>query len=369
MTTITADERVQQRDALGERLFGSLLGGMELLTVGLGVRTGLYAALRDGGPATAGELAERAGVAERYAQEWLEQQATAGIVQVAAAGESASRRYELPAGHAEALLEPDSPGYIAAAVPGLVGLAKMLEVVATAYGTGEGVSFARYGTEIREHIGGFNRPMFVNELATEWLPALGGVHQRLQSGAPVRVLDVACGTGWSSIALAQTYHSVRVDGIDLDEASIAEARRHADEAGVADRVRFTVGDIAALDGRRDGKHGYDLACLFEALHDIGDPVGALRSVRGALAKDAPLLIGDERVAEAFTAPGEEVERLMYAWSVLHCLPATLAESPKIAHGTVLRADTVQAWAREAGFTRVEVLPIANDFWRFYRLEA
>lgn len=365
MTTITENAMAEQRDALGERLFGSLLNGMELLTVGLGVQTGLYAALRDSGPVTAAELANRARVAERYALEWLEQQATAGIVQVAVAGEAASRRYELPAGHAEALLDADSPGYIAAAVPGLVGLAKLLEVVATAYRTGEGVSFDRYGTEIREHIGAFNRPMFVNELTSEWLPALGEVHQRLRSGAPVRALDVACGTGWSSIALAQAYPTVRVDGIDLDEASIAEARRHAAEAGVADRVRFTTGDIAAL----DGAGGYDLACLFEALHDIGDPVGALRSVRAALAKGAPLLVGDERVADAFTAPGDEVERYMYAWSVLHCLPATLAESPKIAHGTVLRADTVQAWAREAGFTQVDVLPIANDFWRFYRLEA
>jgi ubiquinone/menaquinone biosynthesis C-methylase UbiE len=179
------------------------------------------------------------------------------------------------------------------------------------------------------------------------------------------VLDLACGTGWSSIALAQAYPNVRVDGIDLDEASIAEAGRHAAGAGVTDRVHFTVGDIAAL--HETG--GYDLACLFEALHDIGDPIGALRSVRRALAAGAPLLVGDERVAAAFTAPGDEVERFMYAWSVLHCLPATLAESPKIAHGTVLRADTVQAWGYEAGFSRVDVLPIANDFWRFYRLEA
>ncbi|MGH3934112.1 MAG: class I SAM-dependent methyltransferase [Pseudonocardiaceae bacterium] len=366
MTTMTEDPNAaaQQRDALGERLFGSLLNGMELLTVGLGVRTGLYAALRDGGPATADQLAERAGVAERYAREWLEQQATAGIIEVAAAGDPATRRYSLPAGHAEALLEPDSSGYVAAAVPGLVGLAKVLEVVAAAYRSGEGVGFARYGAEIRDHISGFNRPMFVNELTSEWLPALGEVHLRLESGAPVRVLDVACGTGWSSIALAKAYPTVRVDGVDLDEASIVEARRHAAEIGVTDRVRFTVGDVAAMDG--DG--GYDLACLFEALHDMGDPVGALRSVRGALAKGAPLLVGDERVAASFTAPGDEVERFMYAWSVLHCLPATLAESPQVANGTVLRTDTVRAWAREAGFARVDVLPIAHDFWRFYRLE-
>ena len=366
MTTISeVAETTRQRDALGERLFGCLLGGMELLTVQLGVQTGLYAALHDCGQATASELAGRAGVAERYAREWLEQQATAGILEVTAPGDAAQRRYALPEGHAEALLEENNPGYMAAAAPFLVGLTKALAEVTVAYRSGDGVAYARYGDEIRHGIGSFNRPMFSNELATEWLPALGDVHARLGSGAPARVLDVACGTGWSSIALARAYPGVHVDGVDLDEASVADARRNAADAGVADRVRFETGDAAAL----DGAGGYDLACIFEALHDMGDPVGALRQIRGLLGPAAPLLVVDERVAESFTAAGDEVERLNYAFSVLHCLPATLAESPKIANGTVLRADTVRQWARDAGYTSVEIVPIANDLWRFYRLEA
>ncbi|MDQ4021134.1 MAG: class I SAM-dependent methyltransferase [Actinomycetota bacterium] len=365
MTTISEiAATTHQRDELGERLFGCLLGGMELLTVQLGVQTGLYAALRDCGPATAGELAESAGVAERYAREWLEQQATAGFVEVIAPGEQAQRRYALPEGHAEALLEQESPGYMAAAAPNLVGLTKALAEVAAAYRTGDGVAFGRYGADIRHGIGDFNRPMFANELATEWLPALGNVHTRLSSGAPARVLDVGCGTGWSSIALARAYPGVQVDGVDLDHASVADARRNAADAGVADRVRFEVGDAAVL----NGAGGYDLVCIFEALHDMGDPVGALRQIRGLLGTGALLLIADERAAESFTAPGDEVERLLYAFSVLHCLPATLAEAPKIAHGTVLRADTVRQWARDAGYTSVDILPITNDLWRFYRLE-
>ncbi|MDQ4009283.1 MAG: class I SAM-dependent methyltransferase [Actinomycetota bacterium] len=364
-TTEVTETITRQRDALGERLFGCLLDGMELLTVQLGVQTGLYAALRDCGPATAGELAASAGVAERYAREWLEQQATAGFVEVIAPGDPAQRRYALPLGHAEALLDEESPGYMAAAAPSLMGLTKALAEVAAAYRTGEGVAFSRYGAEIRHGIGSFNRPMFANELATEWLPALGDVHTRLGSGVPARVLDVGCGTGWSSIALARAYPGVHVDGVDLDEASVADARHNAAEAGVADRTRFEAGDAAAF----NGAGGYDLVCVFEALHDMGDPVGALRQIRGLLGTGAPLLVVDERTAESFTAPGDEVERLLYAFSVLHCLPATLAESPKIAHGTVLRADTVRQWARDAGYASVEILPIANDLWRFYRLEA
>jgi hypothetical protein len=102
---------------------------------------------------------------------------------------------------------------------------------------------------------------------------------------------------------------------------------------------------------------------------MGDPVAALRRIRGLLGPGAPLLVADERVAESFTGVAGDIERLCYAWSVLHCLPATLAESPQIAHGTVLRTDTVRRWARAAGYGSVEVLPIANDFWRFYRLDA
>ncbi|MGH3753137.1 MAG: hypothetical protein ACRDRP_10635 [Pseudonocardiaceae bacterium] len=133
---------------------------------------------------------------------------------------------------------------------------------------------------------------------------------------------------------------------------------------MADRVQFEVGDAA---GAAVGS-GYQLATLFEALHDMGDPVGALRQVRSALAAGAPLLVADERVAKGFIAPGDEVERLNYGWSVLHCLPATRATSPVVANGTVLRSTTVRQWASEAGFSRTEELPIANDFWRFYRLE-
>ena len=112
---------------------------------------------------------------------------------------------------------------------------------------------------------------------------------------------------------------------------------------------------------------FDLVTIFEALHDMGDPVGALRAARAVLAEGGSLLVADERVADAFTAPGDATERLMYGWSILHCLPATLAEDPVQATGTVLRAPTLAGWAAAAGFTGFEVLPIDNPFWRFYRL--
>jgi ubiquinone/menaquinone biosynthesis C-methylase UbiE len=177
------------------------------------------------------------------------------------------------------------------------------------------------------------------------------------------VLDLGCGLGASTVALASAYPRAVVLGVDLDEASVAGDRAAAAEAGVADRVSFVVGDAARLASEAP----FDLVTVFEALHDMGDPVGALRATRALLAEGGSVLVADERVADVFTAPGDATERLMYGWSILHCLPATLAEDPVEATGTVLRAPTLAHWAAAAGFAGFEVLAIDNPFWRFYRL--
>jgi ubiquinone/menaquinone biosynthesis C-methylase UbiE len=176
-------------------------------------------------------------------------------------------------------------------------------------------------------------------------------------------LDLGCGLGLSSITLAQGYPRAIVHGVDLDEKSITEARAAAAAAGVADRVTFATGDAA----HRQAADTYDLVMIFETLHDLADPVATLRAARSALADHGNVLIADERVADCFSAPAGLLERFQYGWSVLHCLPATLATGATAANGTVLRAPTVARWARNAGFREFEILPIDNDFWRFYRL--
>ncbi|MCO8273313.1 methyltransferase domain-containing protein [Actinoplanes sp. TRM 88003] len=333
---------------LSERLLTALIGATELFTVELGRELGLYAALRDrpSGPA---ELAKNAGIDERYAREWLEQQAAAGFLTVD------GDEFALAGGAAEVLLDEGGPGEFT------VGLGLVFPRVVEAFRTGAGISYAEYGQHIRHGIAAFNRPMFEQLLTTEWLPALPEVETRLRAAPGARVLDLGCGAGQSSVALARAYPAITVRGIDLDEASITEARAAAATAGVADRVTFTLGDAARIDGE------YDLVTIFEALHDMGDPVGVLRAVRPRLAPGGSVFIGDERVADEFTAPADEIERLQYAFSVLHCLPATRAEDPVIANGTILRASTLLAWARTAGYENSEVLDIPNDFWRFYRL--
>jgi hypothetical protein len=154
-----------------------------------------------------------------------------------------------------------------------------------------------------------------------------------------------------------------VDGYDLDEASIELARANAAETEVADRVTFHVRDA----GDPELAGSYQLVTVFEALHDMSQPVEALRALRGLVADDGAVIVMDERVADTFTAPGDEVERLMYTYSVLCCLPVGLADTPSAGTGTVMRADTMRRYASEAGFADVEVLPIEHEVFRFYRL--
>jgi SAM-dependent methyltransferase len=361
MAVVTAEER---RDAFVGRLFEATLGAFDLLAVYLGDRLGLYRALAERGPSTSTELAEAAGINERYAREWLEQQAMSEILTVenpdAAA---AARRYELPEGLDEALLDETSLNFVAPIAQALVACTRPIEALLEAFRTGDGVPYADYGADLHEGQARFTRPMFENLLAQEWLPAVPEVHERLLAEPAARVADVACGLGRSTMAIARAYPKVHVDGIDLDEASIARARELLAGSGVEDRVAFHHAN-AADPGFSEQ---YDLVTIFEALHDMSYPVEVLRTLRGLLAGGGSLIVGDERTAERFSLEAGPIERLYYGFSVLHCLPVGMVGEHPAGTGTVMRESTVQRYAEAAGFTSFEVLPIENDFWRFYRL--
>ena len=263
----------------------------------------------------------------------------------------------------EASIRRDSLAYMAPFMRMMAGVVRPLPAVLDAFRSGGGVPYASYDADFCEGQGEMNRTMFVNLLGSEWLPAIPDVHARLLADPPALVADVACGTGFSSLAIASAYPKVAVEGLDLDQASIALAQRNVAEAGLGDRVRFHCRDATdpALAGR------YDLVTVFEAIHDMSAPVEVLRALRALLAEGAALVVADERVAETFTAPGDDVERLMYGYSVLHCLPVGMAEAPSAGTGTAMRPAKLRSYALAAGFRELEVLPIENDFWRFYRL--
>jgi 2-polyprenyl-3-methyl-5-hydroxy-6-metoxy-1,4-benzoquinol methylase len=359
-----ADRHLVQAKALAVRLFMASLGTAELMAAYLAMRLGLYDALATAGPATAPQLADRAGIAIRYAREWLEQQAVSGIVDVDDVTKAPEERvYTLPPGHAEALTQPDSPFSVAPLALLPVGsIATVLPQLIEAYRTGAGIPYAQYGADFRGDQAGLNQSVFLHHLAGWIKTALPEVHSRLAAGG-ARVADIGCGAGWSSIVLARAYPSAGVDGFDLDEASVANALRNAARAGVAERVTFAVRDGAdpALAG------SYDLVCIFDALHDMAHPVDVLRTCRALRADGGCVLLMEPNAAEGFTAPASEIERFLYAISVLHCLPVGLAEQPSAATGTMIRPGTVRTFATEAGFADVEVLPVGHQFYRLYRL--
>jgi ubiquinone/menaquinone biosynthesis C-methylase UbiE len=208
---------------------------------------------------------------------------------------------------------------------------------------------------------GFTRPMFASSLVGEWIPALPDVQARLSAGEPLRVADFGCGEGWAGIYLAEAYPNIVVDGYDLDDASIAAARKYAADRGVADRVRFEVRDVTDP----DLPDGYDLAFACEVIHDLPDPVSALAAMR-RVTGDGAVLIIDERAADTFGPTGDPIERLLYAFSILHCLPAGRAAEVSEATGTVMRPETFRSYATRAGFRDVEELPVEHPIFRFYR---
>jgi SAM-dependent methyltransferase len=350
-------------EALVERIFEATLATLEIAAIHIGDRLGLYRSLDAQGPATPRELASATGTVERYVREWLEQQAVAGFLTVADPdAEPTDRRYGLPAAHRPIFVEENDLNYLAPLARLAVGVLAPLDDLLAAYRGGAAVPYEAYGADVREGVAELNRPQFLNLLAG-WLGSIPEVDARLRAQPAAHVADIACGSAWSSIAIALAYPRVTVDAIDVDPASITDAGANVAAAGLADRVRTFVRDASAP----PPPARYDLVTVFEALHDMNHPVQALTTARETLAPGGSVLIADERVADHFTAPGDEIERFNYGWSVLHCLTVGMLDDDSAGTGTAIRADTVRAYASAAGFTRADELPIEHDFWRFYRL--
>jgi 2-polyprenyl-3-methyl-5-hydroxy-6-metoxy-1,4-benzoquinol methylase len=336
----------------------------DIFTIYLGDRLGLYEVLAGKESVTSVELARETGTHERYVREWLEQQTVTGILTVDnPEAKPTARRFRLPAAYAEVLTEQDSLNYLAPLAQLAVGAAHPIQAVANAFRTGEGVPYADYGVDLFTGQARMNRAMFLQELGQKWLPAIPDIHARLQADPSARIADIGAGAGWSSIGLAQTYPKVQVDGYDLDAPSVKLAEANLRQVNLNGRVKFQVRD--AGDPSLTGQ--YDLVTAFECVHDMSDPVGVLRTMRRLVNGSGSVIIVDERVGDTFTPTGNEVEWMMYGWSVLHCLPVGMADQPSAGTGTVMRTDTLRRYAREAGFRDLEVLPINNFFFRFYRL--
>ena len=356
---MTIAQAPTEAGTLEDRLISSATATLEMYSIHIGRSLGLYAAL-DEAARTPGQLAEAVGIHPRYAREWLEQQAVAGFVDVERPESPGEERVYRLDSHAAAIFTgEEDPSHVSPLADILAGIGQTLDKVTEAYRTGGGVSFADYGPHMMRGQGAINRPAFTHDLVPAWIGAVDGLSKRLNRGATIA--DLGCGVGWASIAMAAQLPGARVSGWDTDPESIAAARQNAEDAGV--EVRFELANAAAM-----GREGpFDLITILEALHDMSNPVEVLRAAGEVLAEDGLILVADEKVADEFTAPGDELERMMYGWSITHCLPAAMSEKPSAAIGTVIRAPIVHELARAAGFSSSETLDADAGFFQLHIL--
>jgi len=311
-TTTTPTYAEAPADVVAERIFSLALAGAESMSLYVGERLGWYRSLASDGPATSAELAQRTATHERYAREWLEQQAVCGIL--VANAEEGGRRYELPAGAAEALTDETSLSYLGALPRMFAAAAQHLPELLDAYRNGDAVSWEELGNDARESQAALNRPWFEHRL-TGALRGGAGLDEALrQPGA--RILDVGCGGGWSTLAIARAYPRATVEGLDIDAPSVEMARANAAAAGLDDRVSFRRADPGSL----AGSAAYDAAFAFECVHDMPRPVEVLAAARAVVREDGYVVVMDEAVADEFTSPGDELERFHVRLQRLH-LPA------------------------------------------------
>lgn len=359
-TTARPQDAAPTADAFAERVFTHALATAETMSICLGDHLGWYRALAEHGPLTATELARRTGTDARYAREWLEMQAAFGILDVDMTGRPPL--FTITPGVAEVLTDRDSLSYLGA-LPRFFGASfAQLPLLLEAYRNGGGVSWAQFGDDARECQAALNRPLFEQRLAPT-LAQIGDLHTRL-SAPGARIADIGFGAGHSTIALARAYPAATFTGYDVDEASVTMAARAAAAAHVDDRVTFRCADgneIAA-----DGP--FDAIFAFECVHDMAHPVEVLAAASAALAPGAPFIVMDEAVSDEFTGPADDVDKIMYAYSLFVCLPDGMSSPRSAGTGTVLRPTTLAGYARDAGFAHVDVLPIDDfGFFRFYRL--
>ena len=350
-------------ERLSERLRQSTLAWFDVLTIYVGQRLGLYEALAAAGPLAAAGLAERTATHPRYVREWLEQQAVSGLLAVDdVAAPAEERRYRLPPGHARVLVDRDDPLWQGTRPHSLLPAARRVPALLEAFRSGGGLLPVDQDEDARVAQASLGRIGYLAGMGG-WIASMPDVEARLRLEPPARVADLGCGAGWSAIALARSFPLARVDGFDLDPESVAMAEENARACGVTGRVRFHVRDAAdpGLAGR------YDLAVVFEALHDMPRPVEALRTLRRLAGPTGAVLVVDEKTEERFTAPGSDLERFNYGWSVLSCLASGMAGPGAAGTGAVMRPDTLRGYAREAGFAAVETLPVPHEGWTFYRL--
>jgi SAM-dependent methyltransferase len=340
MSTTTQQVDQAKLDEFMGRFVGDLGAAMSAALVVIGDRLGLYRAMSDGDPFTADELASRTGTDARYVREWLSNQAAGGYVNYDAGRE----QFFLTPEQSLALAQEGSPAFVPGAFQLATSLIKDEEKIADAFQSGRGVGWHEHHHDLFTGTERFFRPGYAANLVSSWIPALDGVHARLESGA--LVADVGCGHGASTILMAQAYPRSEFVGFDYHEASIETARKAASQAGLGGRVGFEVAAAKEYPG-----DGYDLVAMFDCLHDMGDPIGAAAHVLGTLSSDGTWMIVEPYAGDRLEDNLNPVGRVFYGASTLVCTPASRDQEVGLALGAQAGEARLRAVATEGGFTR------------------
>ena len=306
----------------------------------MGDKLGYYRAMAASGPTTPSRLAADTGTAEPYAREWLNAQAAGAIVDY----DPSTGEYTLPPEQVVAFTDDSSPAFLPGFFQIALGTVQDSARIVELARSGAGLGWHEHNHDVHEGCERFFRPSYNAHLVGEWLPALDGVVDKLERGA--RVADIGCGHGASTIIMAQAFPNSTFLGSDYHAESIDEARARADAAGVADRVQFEVSPAQSFGGA-----GYDLVTTFDALHDMGDPVGAARHVRGALADDGTWLVVEPMAGDHVQDNLNPVGRAYYGFSTLLCTPASLSQDVGLALGTQAGPARIRDVVTTGGFSR------------------
>ncbi|MDP1898996.1 MAG: methyltransferase domain-containing protein [Rubrivivax sp.] len=306
----------------------------------IGEQLGLYKAIDEHGAQTPTELAERTGTRERYVREWLNAQAASGYVDYLAD----SGRYRLTPEQALVFADADSAAFMVGAFETTLAAGRIAGRLTEAFVSGEGIGWHEHDHALFHGIERFFRPGYVGNLIQHWIPAIDGLTDTLAHGA--RVADIGCGHGVSTILMAQAYPNSEFVGFDYHAASVAEANKRAVDAGVAANCHFEAAGAKDFPGR-----GYDFVAVFDALHDMGDPVGASRHVLASLAPEGVWMIVEPYAGDRVEENLNPVGRAYYAGSTLICTPCSLAQEVGLALGAQAGEARMREVVTGAGFTR------------------
>ena len=340
MSTTTTIDEAKLEAFMGQAVtdMGAVISAPLFL---IGDKLGLYKAMAHAGPLSSEEVAERSGAAERSVREWLRNQAAGGYVTY----DPATDTYTLPDEQALALADEDSPFYVLGAYELIASLFADEEKIREAFQTGGGMGWHEHDHRLFRGTERFFRPGYRGHLVAEWLPALDGVVEKLKRGGTVA--DIGCGHGASTIVMAEAFPNSEFYGFDYHEGSIEAAREAAKEAGVEDRITFAVASAKDYPGA-----DYDLVCVFDCLHDMGDPVGASAHIRETLADDGTWLIVEPYANDGVEDNLNPVGRVFYGASTVICTPASLDQEVGLALGAQAGEERLSEVIREGGFTSV-----------------